>query len=308
MASDDTDDTDLPSAAPAGPAPATGAAAASAELPFDDVDWDAIERVIVLSPHLDDAALSCGGLLTSLHRKVSRLVVTISCGDARGRGRKGVATPAQRRLEDRRALHSIDCDFAHLGFVDAIYRRSPFSGQLIYHGIRERMSAPPIDDGGHVEELYLVLRRLCGDMGNVLVLSPMAVGQHVDHVLCAHVAMRLFGSSPNLLFYEDFPYVLGGVLTDVPDDGPETAMRRLDRIPVRRYAVPIDPERKIALFRHYASQIPPLFGTDERMCALVRGHAEGGHATEGYWRSRPNRSRGGRGGGDGQPNRGRKSQ
>jgi len=301
-----SDDPDTPDRAAATAAAATAATAATPPLPFDDIDWDAIERVIVLSPHLDDAALSCGGLLTALRDRVSRLVVTISCGDARGRNRKGVATPAARRLEDQHALHGIDCDFAHLGFVDAIYRRSPFSGQLIYHGIRERMSAPPIDDGGHVEELYLVLRRLCLDMGNVLVISPMGVGQHVDHVLCAHVAMRLFGSSPNLLFYEDFPYVLGGVLSDVPDDDPEAAMRRLDRVPVRRYAVPIDPERKIELLRHYPSQMPILFGSDERMCALVRGHTEGGHATEGYWRSRPARSRGGRGGGGGQPNRGRK--
>lgn len=28
--------------------------------------WDDIERVVILSPHMDDAALSCGGLLNFL--------------------------------------------------------------------------------------------------------------------------------------------------------------------------------------------------------------------------------------------------
>jgi LmbE family N-acetylglucosaminyl deacetylase len=255
------------------------------------IDWPTIERVIVLSPHLDDAALSCGGLLVALPEGVSRLVVTVTCGDAaRTRPRKGFALPSARRLEDRAAMHSIDCDFAHLGFSDAIYRRSPISGQLIYRGVRDRMAAPPIDDAAYVEELYLVLRRLCLEMGNVLLVSPMAIGQHVDHLLCAHVAIRLFGAAPNLLFYEDYPYVMGGVVPDVPDDDPESALRRLDRVATAQLTVPIDAERKIALLRHYPSQMPLLFGSDARMCELLRAPTEAAR-TERYWRTRPGKSR-----------------
>jgi len=189
-------------------------------------------------------------------------------------------------------MRSIDCDVAHLGFADAIYRRSPISGQLIYRGIRERMSAPPIDDAAHVEELYLVMRRLCLDMGRVLLLSPMAVGQHVDHVLCAHVAVRLLGGSPDLLFYEDFPYVLDGIMADVPDDDPQRAMRRLDRVPADCIRVPIDVERKLRLLRHYPTQMPILFGDDQRMADAVRGHQVDGQPVETYWRTRPVKSRG----------------
>ena len=257
---------------------------------FADVDWSTVERVIVLSPHLDDAALSCGGLLAALRGHVSRLVVTVTCADAKAR--KGHINPAPRRLEDRQALASIDCDVAHLGFADAIYRRSPISGQLIYAGIRERMAAPPIDDAAHVEELYLVMRRLCLDMGRVILLSPMAVGQHVDHVLCAHVAVRLLGNSPDLFFYEDFPYVVGGVLADVPDDDPQRALRRLNQAPAECVRVPIDAERKLALLRHYPSQMPLLFGDDQRMAAAVQSQQVDGQPIESYWRVRPARSRG----------------
>jgi LmbE family N-acetylglucosaminyl deacetylase len=273
--------TELPPPSP--PAPPTPASPA----PLLGLDWSTVERLIVLSPHLDDAALSCGGLLTALRGQVSCLTVTLTCGDARAR--KGFATPAGRRLEDRNAMRSIGCDVAHLGFADAIYRRSPISGQLIYRGIRERISAPPIDDAAHVEELYLVMRRLCLDIGNVVLLSPMAIGRHVDHLLCAHVALRLLGSSPNLFFYEDFPYVVGGTLADIPDDGPQQAMKRLDRTGGERFCVPIDAERKLELLRHYTSQMPILFGSDERMAAAVRGHQENGEPVENYWRTRPAR-------------------
>ena len=79
-------------------------------------DWEQLERVIILSPHLDNAALSCGGLLAALPPPVPRTVVTLCCGNPvprapeavletqgkhaqRGRNRKGFATPEERRTE-----------------------------------------------------------------------------------------------------------------------------------------------------------------------------------------------------------------
>jgi LmbE family N-acetylglucosaminyl deacetylase len=247
------------------------------------VDWVSLERLIVLSPHLDDAALSCGGLLAATRDKVSRLVITVTAG-TRSRERKGFASPTERRLEDRAAMRELDCDFVHLGFPDAIYRVSPVSGQLIYRDSRERLAAPPIDDAGHVEELYLVLRRLSQDLGNVLVLSPLGIGQHVDHAICARVALRLFGASPNLLFYEDFPYVLRGSGAGVPDDDPRQAIARLGRAAVGRHTLAIDAEAKLSILRHYQSQIPLLFGDDPKLAASVRGHGTRGRAEEVYWR------------------------
>jgi len=255
---------------------------------LEAIDWTTLERVIVLSPHLDDAALSCGGLLVATLQKVSRLVITITAGTST-RGRKGFVSPRERRLEDRAAMREIDCDFVHLGFADAIYRKSPVSGQLIYRDSRERLAAPPIDDAGHVEELYVVLRRLCQDLGNVLVLSPLGVGRHVDHVICARVALRLFGASQNLLFYEDFPYVLGGSRIGALDDDPQQAIARLGRSAASCHTLAIDAEAKLSLLRHYRSQIPPLFGDDAALADAVRGHGSGGQAKEVYWRLGPSR-------------------
>jgi LmbE family N-acetylglucosaminyl deacetylase len=247
------------------------------------IDWMSLERLIVLSPHLDDGALSCGGLLAATRDKVSRLVITVTAG-TRARERKGFASPTERRREDRAAMRELDCDFVHLGFADAVYRTSPVSGQLIYRDSRERLAAPPIDDAGHVEELYVVLRRLSQDLGNVLVLSPLGIGQHVDHAICARVALRLFGASANLLFYEDFPYVLDGYSAGVPDDDPRQAIARLGRAAVGRHRVAIDAEAKLSILSHYHSQIALLFGDTTKLAAAVRGHGTQGRAEEVYWR------------------------
>jgi LmbE family N-acetylglucosaminyl deacetylase len=259
---------------------------------LETIDWASLERLIVLSPHLDDAALSCGGLLAATRDKVSRLVITVTSGTpARSRGRKGFVSPTERRLEDRGAMRELGCDFVHLGFADAVYRTSPVSGELIYRDSRERLAAPPIDDAGHVEELYLVLRRLSQDLGNVLVLSPLGIGQHVDHVICARVALRLFGASPNLLFYEDFPYVIGSSGVGVPDDDPPQTIARLGRTAVGCYSASIDAEAKLSILGHYRSQIPVLFGDQKKLAAAIRGHGRHGVAEETYWRLSPSKGR-----------------
>lgn len=175
---------------------------------LETLDLAEFERVVVLSPHLDDAALSSEGLLGLLEGQISRLAITLSCANpppklkpdktsARSRNRRGFASAAERRREDRAAMQSIRCDFIHLGFSDCIYRRSPTSGELIYKKPREILTSGRLhhEDGAHVEELYLVLRRLCLGMGRLLLLSPLGIGHHIDHVICANVAARLASKS-----------------------------------------------------------------------------------------------------------------
>lgn len=265
---------------------------------LDSFDWSKYERVIALSPHLDDAALSCGGLLTSLGGVVSRLVVTIACGNpvgrenegkGRARNRRGHAPPAQRRAEDVRAMHAIDCDFVHLGFSDCVYRRSPTSGDLIYKDARSHWTVPGPDDVAHVEELFLVLRRLTQNMGRVVVLSPMSIGFHVDHAICARVAMRLAGGRNTLLFYEDFPYVAMDHHESGPDS-PAAAMARLGLKATERYVVGFDVRKKLELIATYDTQLNLLFeGRLDLRHKLALNTFEDQPA-EFYWRAQTVRS------------------
>jgi LmbE family N-acetylglucosaminyl deacetylase len=259
-------------------------------------DWASVERVVILSPHLDDAALSCGGLLHALRDTVSTLVVSISCGSIRVLAadgscklstRKGHASARTRRREDIAAMHSVDTDFVHLSFPDVIYRRSPLTGRLIYRSARETWVAPRIDDMGHIEELYLVLRRLCLDLGRILLLSPMGIGRHVDHQIAARVALRMAAThaGAELLFYEDFPYVANPRVGRGDPDDPPQALQRLQQQARQRFVVPVDIDAKMRLLRHYASQIAPLFGDDEGMRGCIGSQMFRQQPCENYWQA-----------------------
>ncbi|MCB1999184.1 MAG: PIG-L family deacetylase [Burkholderiaceae bacterium] len=260
--------------------------------------WQDLERVVILSPHLDDAALSCGGLLHTLRRRVSTLVVSVSSATARIAkadgsrpisSRKGHVSSHMRRREDIAAMHSVDTHFVHLSFADAIYRRSPLTGRLIYRNERERWVTPRVDDMAHVEELYLVLRRLCLDLGRILLISPMGIGHHVDHHITAQVALRMVNShaGAELLFYEDFPYVADPAMGSGSQDDPPKALGRLQLKPAQRFVVPVDVDAKMNLLRHYASQVRPLFGDDGGMRARITQQMHDNQPSEFYWRALP---------------------
>lgn len=261
---------------------------------LDQINLDDFERVVILSPHLDDAALSCGGLLHALQGRISTLVVSTCCatprvlasdGSRKIKLRRGHVHPQHRRREDIAAMHSVNADFVHLSFPDGIYRRSPVTGKLIYRNERERWSSPCIEDMAHVEELYLVLRRICLDLGSILLLSPMGIGHHVDHQIAAQVAVRLAAQGATLLFYEDFPYVADPSIGRGDQDGPRAALARQHLTPTRHFTVPVDVEGKMALLRHYASQVPVLFGDDDGMRERILGRQHAGVASEFYWRA-----------------------
>ncbi len=259
---------------------------------IDAIDWSLYERVIVLSPHLDDAVLSAAGLLSALRDRVSRLVVTIACGNPtsaagkKSRVRRGHTPPAERRREDRDAMRALDCDFVHLGFSDCVFRRSPITGELIYKNARNKFAIAGPDDRSHVEELFLTLRRLCQQMGRVLLVAPLGIGFHVDHLICAQIALRL-ASIPNLLFYEDVPYVFDPEVGKGDADGPLSAMERLGCVPIHRLALPYDVAEKVRLTGHYASQLPALFPEEGAFERKLTQRTYDGRPCEFFWRARP---------------------
>ncbi|MCA9519500.1 MAG: PIG-L family deacetylase [Myxococcales bacterium] len=250
------------------------------------LDAERLERVVILSPHLDDAVLSCGGLLDALQGSVPRLTVTLHCGNTDAPRRRHIP-PAVRRREDRRAMSDIGCDYVHLGFQDCVYRRSPTSGKLIYREPRQGFAMPNVDDAAHAEELFLVLRRLCSNMGAIALFSPMGIGRHVDHIICAYTACRLVGKGVRLLFYEDFPYVCDPRIGHGVEEGPAEALGRFGLAPAERFAVPFDASRKEQLIGHYTTQLEPLFGAGQGLNALLHKRRYRGAPAEFFWRARP---------------------
>ncbi|MFF0491283.1 PIG-L family deacetylase [Nocardia sp. NPDC004068] len=162
----------------------------------------AAERVVVVSPHFGDAALALGALIAAQAESGREVeVLTVFTGgrdDARHDGRRDAfADLVVRRAEDDRALRILGARTHRLGLFGRIFREPPPLRPFgLFHTPRDILACPEIAAVRHGLEEALA----CGS----IVLAPLAIGNHVDHVLVALAALALT-PSPRLLFYEDFP-------------------------------------------------------------------------------------------------------
>lgn len=145
--------------------------------------------VAVLSPHLDDAVLSCWSVLTSREEVV---VITLFAGlpapgaKLRGWDRVTGATDARRRMrerrkEDRQALALAARSPVHLDFLEQPYRE---------HEPRVEELASAI--AGHLPP-------------SARIYAPAAIKGHPDHVLTRTTALAL-DSVTDIALYADLPY------------------------------------------------------------------------------------------------------
>lgn len=170
--------------------------------------------LIYLSPHLDDAALSCGGQIfqaTAVDQRV--LILTIMAGDPPGPAQSSYAAllherwqlaadvVAQRRAEDVAACHILRADFQHWSVPDCIYRTDA-GNKPLYEDWAQ------ITGQVHEADMPLVAHlaeRLAQLPPYGRLVAPLAVGHHVDHQIVRQAAEM--GRDAALFYYEDFPYV-----------------------------------------------------------------------------------------------------
>jgi LmbE family N-acetylglucosaminyl deacetylase len=196
---------------------------------------EAIERgvpLVVLSPHLDDAVFSCGALLIHAAEHTAVTVATLfteahpppyTLSARRSLHLAGAAGDAealyrQRRAEDRAALAPLGIRCVHAGLTDALFRlRSRPGGRGRWrHLLPELEHMYPLyrlnvisgriapGDVGALHGVRDVIQRLACP-GRELVLAPLGVGGHVDHVLVRTAAEH---SGARVAYYSDFPYNL----------------------------------------------------------------------------------------------------
>jgi LmbE family N-acetylglucosaminyl deacetylase len=148
--------------------------------------------LLVISPHCDDAVLSCGRLLESHPGSV---VVTVFAGtqpadqpltdwDRAAGFKPGEDVMAHRRHEDRRALSLLNCDPIWLPFHDSQYQ------------------VPACRD-----EIRRALQNVIEVIRPHVLLLPWGLF-HSDHILAHEAGMDVRASLPDLpwLLYEDSPY------------------------------------------------------------------------------------------------------
>lgn len=170
---------------------------------------------IYLSPHPDDAVMSCGGII---HQQVKRgdsvAMWTLFAGDPpdgeltpfadnlhRRWGVDAAAAMAARRKEDQHAAERLGADICNFSLPDCIYRRLP-NGEPLVTCEEDLWQSP------HPEEAQLIAQ-LAARLSDALpedtrLVCPLGIGAHVDHTLTRAAAERL---DQSLNFYADFPYV-----------------------------------------------------------------------------------------------------
>jgi LmbE family N-acetylglucosaminyl deacetylase len=171
---------------------------------------------IYLSPHLDDAAFSCGGQIHARARRGERVsIVTLFAGPAppgaelsafasdlhRRWGLDSGDAVAVRRGEDRLAAQSLGAACVQLDLPDAIYRVDR-RGVPLYTASAVLFGDPAEDDGAVEAPLRAALEAL---PATAFVAAPLGIGGHVDHAIVHRLAREVVPRD-RLWFYEDFPY------------------------------------------------------------------------------------------------------
>jgi LmbE family N-acetylglucosaminyl deacetylase len=228
--------------------------------------------LIVLAPHLDDAALSCGALMIHAARHTSVTVVTFFTEA----GQKPYTLSARRYLhqvgarnanvlyqrrrdEDHAALEPIGIKCVHAGLTEALFRRRPNAGKWSFFArmLPELVHIYPVYrlyvtsgrvaavDTDTLQSVCTTIQQLTGP-GPHLVLAPLGVGGHVDHVLVRSAAES---SGARVVYYSDFPYNQRNPVHDA-------FVRRNGLVETRWYELA---EAKAELVRVYGTQLQTLF-------------------------------------------------
>ncbi|WP_457424688.1 PIG-L deacetylase family protein [Roseateles sp. P5_E7] len=221
--------------------------------------------ILIISPHLDDAMLSCCDHALTWRRQghdVRVLTLFSAAGpcvspvlgaasfDAAGHMRR-------RRQEDVAALAAIGLKAEHLGLVDAGFRGS---GSADFQTLDQLLCGGVGPGGGVLLEQAaqaLQSRFIRADR----VMCPLAVGGHVDHVITRRACEAAFDAQL-LGYYADMPYARA------PWRWRPAQLAQLLR--ARRSWRGFS-ANKATVLRHYRSQMPLLFRSRPYFPELVLG-------------------------------------
>jgi LmbE family N-acetylglucosaminyl deacetylase len=164
-------------------------------------------QVYVVEAHLDDAALSIGGLLLNLCTNDRINAITVfnifdGCW-AKPTFRKNLAIKDARKLENERALNIVHAKNICLGFSEALDR-----GYKNCH-----RSNIPVRDRDLLRNVSLSLKRMLTADKHSVVLFPIAIGRHLGHLIAFESVFQLVRERALMVeqirLYEDCPHICG---------------------------------------------------------------------------------------------------
>jgi LmbE family N-acetylglucosaminyl deacetylase len=230
---------------------------------------------IFISPHLDDVALSCGGLVWTLSQQGHKIEVwTLFAGLPPDKdyspfamqihhtwGITGAEAIRHRRAEDHAACAVLGAAVRHFDWPDAIYRHEATSGRFIVNNEEELFGNP--SEPSLVREIADLLKEQLPKESQLVL--PIGLGGHVDHQAAVLAGERLGGVEH---FYADYPYILEHFDSPALHDG------SLENIPHHLTEDALEAWQTAVLC--YTSQLS-TFWRDERETRLaLRNYLAGG--------------------------------
>ena len=180
-----------------------------------------MKQYLFLSPHLDDAILSCGAYIYKLARNNSRiLIATVFSGSADTRQLSQLAADFNsrcnlnndamktRRAEDIKAAKSVNADTVHLNLLECLYRQT--NDELPQYTSPDDIFIADLNkEKETVDKVESVLWETFNPADYEEIYVPLGIGRHIDHLILRKAAEDLYnGSGINkLIYYEDIPYV-----------------------------------------------------------------------------------------------------
>jgi len=230
---------------------------------------------VYLSPHFDDVALSCGGLVWEQAQSgVLVSIWTVCAGELppgklspfaqqlHARWGAGQNAPGVRRREDVNSCRRLGASYQYFTIPDCIYRCHPQTGEFMYASEKSLNGSLHPGDASIVHDLRKELQRTLTP--DTTVVCPLALGAHVDHQLTRQAVEEM---KWKLCYYADFPYALGG----------NTLVEQMDGAGWDCQTFPISPEGLTAWqdsISAHSSQISTFWSSELEMRRAVSDYLQ----------------------------------
>lgn len=176
-------------------------------------------KFVFISPHLDDAILSCGNLIYELKKRDKKIFIItvftrasrIESPQAKKYLNQCLYTNAQkifkdREKEDLNVCNSLDIIPIHMGFIDAAWRH--YNRKPVYHSNDRQYSGEiSYKDKDMIKKITDKLKKIIDNNNKILLLSPLGIGNHIDHLIVNKIVGKI---KIDKIFWEDFPYSTKG--------------------------------------------------------------------------------------------------
>lgn len=182
-----------------------------------------------ISPHLDDAFLSAGDLISYLSKYTNVTIITIFT-EASSKPYTMAANAFLRycgvkdadelfkirKEEDKRVCKKAKVNSIYLGFTDGSWRKKGNPNlfvRLMSKKVPEVMHLYPLgrtiiklanEDLLLKEKIKERIKEIIGDNKKRAVFSPLGTVKHMDHTITRNASMEAFD---DVIFWTDFPYI-----------------------------------------------------------------------------------------------------